>query len=110
MGNAESGGIDYLDTLIVVRGLPGMVSVQPEKQEPSAKIYPNPSSGEVFVEVTSTMIGGTIRVYSVLGNLAIQQAIGKEVDRLDLSALPKGLYFIEVVHESRRQVLKCLLE
>lgn len=105
-----ASSIDYLDTLVVVQGLPGMVSVQPEKWEPLVKIYPNPSSGEVFVETTLTMIGGTIKAYDVLGNLAIQQAIGKDLNRLDFSTLPKGMYFIEVAHESRRRVLKCLLE
>jgi len=60
----------------------------------SIVIYPNPSNQ--FLNITSAphIAIETIAIYSVLGNLVLEEA--KQTDVLDISALSNGFYFIAI--------------
>ena len=61
-----------------------------------AKIYPNPTDGEVTIEFDSLM-NSQIRVLSTSGNELRNQTFNNlRVLTLDLTALPSGIYLIEI--------------
>ena len=61
------------------------------------KVYPNPTTGKVYLSVE-----GNIRVYSIRGAL-LHEAFGKEVD---LSGYPQGVYFLKVDNKVTAKVVK----
>ena len=77
-------------------------SVTPIRQIPSAvnalKAFPNPVSGWVFLEQE-----GNYRVFDYLGRMVIQV---QATDRIDLSRLPAGTYFLLNDAGDRVQVVK----
>ncbi|NJM93791.1 MAG: T9SS type A sorting domain-containing protein [Cytophagales bacterium] len=56
-------------------------------------IWPNPSSGQVFSAQTGTAI-----IRNLSGSLVYKGPLGTE--GIDLSQQPKGLYLVELIHES----------
>jgi hypothetical protein len=74
------------------------------------KINPNPSSGKVDITVTGqpAVQSAPIQLYSLTGNLAGQYDWDGRSARIDLSAYPKGLYFIKI-QASQNKVMKKLI-
>lgn len=76
-------------------------------------VYPNPSSGTVNVDLTLKEDGKiNIEVYDILGkkvlegNLTTENVLssGVHLQRLDLSNLKNGLYFMELIFVSSKGV------
>jgi hypothetical protein len=81
----------------VCQGSVGIEEVEPT----SLRIYPNPAREILWVEITGAHgEHGTIELRNALGGLLLQRDLGELTgtrrDRLDLSGLSTGLYFIEV--------------
>ena len=66
------------------------------------EVYPNPSHDKVFVKLNNSDLGKkNIRIYNMTGQIIYNQTrLFDEVDGIDVSAIPAGMYFIEVVTES----------
>ena len=64
------------------------------------RVYPNPTSGICSVSLSN---GNTCQVvvYDMLGKLVQQPMMLQNGDFLDLSAQPKGVYFIRVTEEGK---------
>ncbi len=56
----------------------------------SLEIYPNPTANEVFVQ---TDVPAYLNLYNVFGQTILTQTV-QDGDRIDLSTLPNGLYFL----------------
>lgn len=67
------------------------------------KLYPNPTSGRLYLDRPNAAEIGTLRLYDYLGRLQFQAVlpIGKETVPMDLEALPSGTYFWEVEVEGQ---------
>lgn len=79
----------------------------PNLDKGSTKIYPNPSSGTIIIEVP---IGLTeIKVYNLTGKLCKKFEIIKEKDELDLG-LENGIYFIEALGNNKRTIQKITIQ
>jgi len=62
------------------------------------KIYPNPSSGEVIVQSPQNSHQANIIVYDATGRLLMHLSIkGGTQQKIDLSAMAKGMYCIEII-------------
>ena len=77
---------------------------------PSVSIYPNPSGGNVKVKGAK---GYSIQVIDVLGKLMHSEEIKNELQALNLSELPDGIYFYsfqnnngEVLSSARKLVIR----
>ena len=64
-----------------------------ENQRDEIKIYPNPSSGIVQISVSESANPGGVVVRSLTGEIVLAGAFQKTVD---LSAMPAGIYLIQV--------------
>ncbi|WP_372746789.1 S8 family serine peptidase [Lutibacter sp.] len=60
------------------------------------KIYPNPTKGEVYFSQSIDLENADVRVFSTLGKLMYSTVISSSKPTVDLSFLPKGLYFIQL--------------
>ena len=73
----------------------------------ATRVFPNPGNGRVQVE-SGTFIEDIV-VYDVLGKSALTKEVKGRTAELDLSAMPKGVYLIELRSSSDREVLRYIL-
>lgn len=85
--------------------------VQEEARPNEIKIYPNPSTGIVYLHPNSDK-SSSIRVFDVQGRLVLRRLVRSGNNRvtLDLSYLNKGIYFIELIEPGRKQISKLVIQ
>ena len=82
----------------------GILSVSGFNSE-AIYIYPNPSPDTI--KINSTSLPESYTIYNALGQVVKQSMISFEKDRtIDVKALSKGLYFIELKKENASQTLR----
>jgi hypothetical protein len=62
----------------------------------SIKLYPNPASNYLRVDLPDEISDGILTVYSLLGQQQIRTTISKQQSIIDLDELTNGLYIVEV--------------
>ena len=93
--------------LYITTDLPAITSNNPE-----VKVYPNPTSGEVFVELPSSIENADISVYNVVGEKISDVSIesqGENKFTLNLGDKPNGIYFIRIQTEQGLTTEKVVL-
>lgn len=66
-------------------------------------VYPNPTDGIITV---SGLQSGAYRITNIVGQTVLTGSIDDDNQRIDVSALPKGMYFITVGDTTRKFVVK----
>lgn len=86
---------DSISTTLTVSSV---TALKDKDQVPVFSIYPNPCKNELFIKNFGAENNneGSIHVYDALGRLLIRLAL---TDRIDLSGLQNGPYFIKVSHK-----------
>lgn len=74
-------------------------------------VFPNPTNGMVNVEFEVETAGeGFIRVSNALGQVVSATALGtvtgKQISSLDMSNMPKGLYFVNLIVNDKVETVK----
>jgi len=70
-------------------------------------IYPNPSQGKLYFETTTDIDELNITIFSSTGNVMLSKRhLAKE--ELDISSLPKAMYFVEVRAKESVQRMRIL--
>ncbi len=65
----------------------------------SVKIYPNPSTGIFTIQSLEKI--STIEIVTLLGEKIYQSTLDNQQSTIDLSAQPKGIYFLQVKNKNR---------
>ena len=73
-------------------------------------IYPNPTKGELTIQLNSFGANNLIRVYDMLGNIIIEQKVFNKTTVIDLSGKSKGVYFVNVETIDATLVRKVILQ
>jgi hypothetical protein len=73
-----------------------ILRVRPSVAPVAWQLYPNPTSGQVRVEVPASFGGKRLEVLSTLGQVVKQQALVGSTATLDLQELPAGVYVVRV--------------
>lgn len=78
----------------------------------SVKLYPNPATKEVDVEIPANFAAGTIRIHDMLGKLVTTKTFeaGTAYYKLNISTLSKGMYFVSIESEGNQFVGKLVKE
>ena len=78
----------------------------------STKIYPNPTYGNIKLEVEGLNSEADVLVYDILGKLIQTHRINKEINELniDLSGYAKGVYSIRIMNDSINQTKKLIVQ
>jgi hypothetical protein len=71
--------------------------------EAGIKLYPNPASDEVSIEVNEKLIGKTFQLFSSTGELIKKGKLDSKINRISLTKLPTGKYYIQV--SSMKEIL-----
>ena len=69
------------------------------------KIYPNPSSGVVFIETSSFAANSTLRIFNSNGSLLFEQLTNGSTMQFNFSDLPEGMYFVQCGEVSQKLIL-----
>jgi hypothetical protein len=81
------------------------------QDEQNIAIYPNPFTSDVYIDC-STLSGGkvTIVVSNVAGQQLIERSINttEQIEKVDLSSLPKGMYFVNVTSDTGTTTVKVI--
>ena len=64
-----------------------------ERQSVLTHLYPNPTTGKVYVELEGSPI--SCQVMNLMGNVIKEMAISSAQFEIDLSRLPSGMYLIK---------------
>lgn len=67
-------------------------------------VYPNPTTGKIYINSNSKNLIQNVDVYSILGQKVLNHNLKSKVSNteIDLSALPKGTYIIQIQDQSRK--------
>ncbi len=60
------------------------------------RIYPNPSQGELNIQLNETVKSAQVRVFSSDGALMLDKQFGGNLYRIDLSEMASGVYLAEI--------------
>jgi hypothetical protein len=101
----NSGGDTLSNEYIpFVIGLNSSISIG-ENSALDFKMYPNPAENNVFIEGVT----GELTLYTLNGTKLQSTTVSKST-QLDLSAYPKGVYFVEALSQKGRVVRKLVLQ
>jgi hypothetical protein len=65
--------------------------------ESEISLYPNPGTGNLYLKLNSYR-NVTVRVYDLLGNIVMEQAIDQELSTLNLGAQASGIYLVTIAN------------
>ena len=81
------------DTRTEVAGTCAPTSVVESENREVISLYPNPTTGQVFIEASASM--DVINIYSISGKLVFSQNVNNQnTIQMDLSNFQKGVYFV----------------
>jgi photosystem II stability/assembly factor-like uncharacterized protein len=86
-----------------------ITSLEPVAQNQGVKVYPNPSSGNLTIELGAPSGWNTLKVVNSLGKELRQLSIDPNQSFIDLDNLPKGLLFLRLSNSKSMQVVKVLV-
>ncbi len=76
----------------------------------SLKLYPNPASGTLNVEL-ETFNGDTkIQIINSLGETLVKESVNSQHPKFNIQHFPSGIYFVELNNEKGKQVAKFIKE
>jgi hypothetical protein len=87
--NAQNERIDSVEVVFT-----STASVKNELDISIAKIYPNPSSGQIFVK--DAPVGSELEISDIVGKVVLKTRVSGVNQSIDLSANPDGVYFYTI--------------
>lgn len=89
-------------------GVRGVLSVKNISVNSTAKVFPNPTSETLFI--TDVEKGSLLRLYTFDGRSIVQQTVASATEQINMSALPTGVYTLQITDNKglnvARQILK----
>jgi hypothetical protein len=110
IGAYEYGGADWVPGYKAEGSVP--TSAFQGKMVPGLKVYPNPVSGELFVEPGQTADKGCVlKLFTANGELVKTECVdaGVKQHRLDLRAFKSGIYILQLLSGARQYTEKIIV-
>lgn len=73
----------------------GCDGVQSYDERLNYKVYPNPTTSMIHVEVSETLIGETISLVDIAGKCYLTSVVSAKEFDMDMSDCPSGIYFLK---------------
>lgn len=86
---------------------PAIVGVNEMTEKASLSIFPNPTNGKFTIELPYNHQQMNVEVYNVLGEKIFQQ---QNTNEINLSASPKGVYFVRIYDDKKSYTTKISVE
>ncbi len=87
-----------------------IVSVAEVTSIDGLSIFPNPTCGEIFINLNTAKEKVIVRVYDALGKFIFSQTLSNPQNRMELGALANGAYYIHFHSENglQNEVIKVI--
>ena len=72
----------------------------------TVKVYPNPTEGLIFIEMSDGDLIHNLSISNGLGVEVLTQVANTSVARMDMSSLPSGTYFLQITSASTNASIK----
>jgi hypothetical protein len=106
--NENQKSVFYEGSSIVVKGIStGISSIESHE----VKIFPNPTSGYVFLQ-TGTKVIERVNIYDVSGSMQFSRKVDIATSQnyeLNISNLPNGVYLLETLGENGRSINRLVI-
>lgn len=101
ISNISQGNIDVVVVSSVLQGGVNALNLN---------VYPNPTAGQFSVEIPTSSYAAELILYSALGKEVHRQTIpsGRTEMSLNLSTIPRGVYWLSVRQDNAQGVVKLL--
>jgi YD repeat-containing protein len=78
--------------------------------EMQVKVYPNPTKGQLSVEINGLPddTGGTIRIYTLQGQLILEQPVSYSRTSLNIGGQPVGTYVMKITAGEKNTTWKII--
>lgn len=91
---------EYFGTITLLAPSQSSVKIKHQVSDVAMQLYPNPSVGEIRIEINNTYSGPVnIDIYNLLGQEVASQRLSKNTgqwhQQISLNQLPRGLYFVK---------------
>ena len=73
-------------------------------------VYPNPASGQVRVSMRDFSAGARAEIRDLSGRTIIAQSVGMADNRIDISMVPPGVYFVSLINGDKSVVKKLIVK
>lgn len=97
----DDGGYTATSSIIVVNGNINVISIADNQ---NVKLYPNPASEVLSLEFENMEDVSSVKIYSSLGKLVHAQSASADIEKIDISHLDKGFYFLVI--QGTRPIVK----
>lgn len=87
--NAQNERIDSVEVVFT-----STASLKNESDISGAKVYPNPSSGQIYIK--DAPVGSEIEITDMVGKVVLKVRLSGANQSIDLSANPDGVYFYTI--------------
>jgi hypothetical protein len=68
-------------------------------------IYPNPSQGNITIEIQAASLNELLRIYNVYGQLIQTSSLNYLKTTIDLTSLNTGVYFVLIKDKSHKIII-----
>ncbi len=82
------------------------ISVQSPEFE--VRCYPNPTHNKITIELSAITSITQLSIFNVNGKKVLERQLTDNETQLDISALPRGVYFVRVQDEKKVEVVKMI--
>jgi hypothetical protein len=73
-------------------------------------VYPNPNSGVFYADITKIDDSFTLEIYNQIGQRLFKKINYKSQEKIDLTYLPKGIYFVQLKSDNSNTIQKIIIE
>jgi len=73
-------------------------------------IYPNPADGYVTIQLDDIPNNVLLQIKDILGKTLLEQKANATNTLINVSSLPKGIYYVEIVNDSYKYAKKLVLQ
>jgi hypothetical protein len=107
-------GCQYSDSITVVFDFAACFGIDEYESFPYVKIFPNPTTGQINVELEDGEGFSALQILNMQGTLVYQKELksllpGPNLITADLSGFPRGVYLIKAIHDHFLHLQKVVL-
>lgn len=100
VGN-QAGGVAFF------KGAEAIISVKDLNQVSAVSVYPNPSNGNVYIDVANNSLkNASIEVFDLMGKSQLKKMVNTARMQLNLQYLPQGIYLLKFANDKGNKVIK----
>ena len=90
----------------------GVLSVDDTEEINLSTIYPNPSTGNITVEISNSISKAdlNVKIYSINGKLIHTSNINQSSNEIDLTNLESGVYIVSINNQQRNEQHKLIIQ